>query len=299
MTEKGSTTQVYRIVIKASAQAIWDAITKPEWTERYAYGGRVEYELKAGGRYRHWASADMKAAGLPAEAIQLVPTTDRAAVGEMLRGLSGNLDVIVPRGGRSLVERVQNEARVPVFAHLEGLCHIYVDRSADLDMAKRIVVNAKMRRTGICGAAETLLIDSAAIGTHLMPLIEALTRVKDSFNSYPLDRLATAGAIAAIEDEAHFDDTRRRVMASRERLATVLRAMGFEVLPSEANFLFARHPAHAGAQLAAALRERAILVRRFTQPARIADFLRISIGTDAECNALLQALSEILQHAAV
>ena len=131
------------------------------------------------------------------------------------------------------------------------------------------------------------------------PLIEALTRVKDSFNSYPLDRLATAGAIAAIEDEAHFDDTRHRVMATRERLATVLRTLGFEVLPSQANFLFARHPAHAGEQLAAALRERAILVRRFALPARIADFLRISIGTDAECNALLQALSEILQHAAV
>jgi histidinol-phosphate aminotransferase len=131
------------------------------------------------------------------------------------------------------------------------------------------------------------------------PLIEALVRVKDSFNSYPLDRLAMAGAIAAIEDEAHFNDTRQRVMATRERLATVLRAMGFEVLPSQANFLFARHPGHAGEHLAAALRERAILVRRFAQPARIADFLRISIGTDAECNALLQALSEILQHAAV
>ena len=131
------------------------------------------------------------------------------------------------------------------------------------------------------------------------PLIEALTRVKDSFNSYPLDRLAMAGAIAAIEDEAHFNDTRQRVIATRERLATVLRALGFEVLPSQANFLFARHPAHSGERLAAALRERAILVRRFAQPARIADFLRISIGTDAECNALLQALSEILQHAAV
>ncbi len=86
--------------------------------------------------------------------IQLVPVTDRAAVGAMLTGLGGAIDVIVPRGGKSLVARVQSEARVPVFAHLEGLCHIYVDASADLDMAKRIVVNAKMRRTGICGAAE-------------------------------------------------------------------------------------------------------------------------------------------------
>ena len=117
----------------------------------------------------------LKAAGLPEHAIQLVPTTDRAAVGAMLAGLNGSIDVIVPRGGKSLVARVQNEARVPVFAHLEGLCHIYVDASSDLEMAKSIVVNAKMRRTGICGAAETLLVDSAAIGTHLMLILEALT----------------------------------------------------------------------------------------------------------------------------
>jgi glutamate-5-semialdehyde dehydrogenase len=120
--------------------------------------------------------AGLKQAGLPEHAIQLVPTTDRAAVGAMLSGLSGAIDVIVPRGGKSLVARVQSEARVPVFAHLEGLCHIYVDASADLEMAKAIVVNAKMRRTGVCGAAETLLVDSAAIGTHLMPVLEALTQ---------------------------------------------------------------------------------------------------------------------------
>ncbi|NGO65347.1 glutamate-5-semialdehyde dehydrogenase [Rhizobium daejeonense] len=117
----------------------------------------------------------LEKAGLPADAIQLVPVTDRSAVGAMLTGLGGAIDVIVPRGGKSLVARVQSEARVPVFAHLEGLCHIYVDASADLEMAKKIVVNSKMRRTGICGAAETLLVDSAAIGTHLMPLLEALT----------------------------------------------------------------------------------------------------------------------------
>lgn len=116
----------------------------------------------------------LKAAGLPEDAIQLVPTTDRAAVGEMLKGLSGNLDVIIPRGGRSLVERVQNEARVPVFAHLEGICHLYIDKSADLDMAVKIAVNAKMRRTGICGAAETLLVDRAVASTHLVPVLEAL-----------------------------------------------------------------------------------------------------------------------------
>ncbi len=119
--------------------------------------------------------AGLQAAGLPEHAVQIVPTSDRAAVGAMLSGLAGSIDVIVPRGGKSLVARVQSEARVPVFAHLEGLCHIYVDASADLEMAKRIVVNAKMRRTGICGAAETLLVDSAAIGSHLTPLLEALT----------------------------------------------------------------------------------------------------------------------------
>lgn len=114
------------------------------------------------------------AAGLPEATIQLVPVSDRAAVGEMLRGLDGNLDVIVPRGGKSLVARVQDEARVPVFAHLEGVCHVYVDRDADLDMARNIVLNSKMRRTGICGAAETLLVDAACAATHLKPLVEAL-----------------------------------------------------------------------------------------------------------------------------
>ncbi len=118
----------------------------------------------------------LKAAKLPADAIQLVPTTDRAAVGEMLKGLSGNLDVIIPRGGRSLVERVQTEARVPVFAHLEGICHLYIDKSAELDMAVKIAVNAKMRRTGICGAAETLLVDRAVASTHLVPILEALRK---------------------------------------------------------------------------------------------------------------------------
>lgn len=129
-------------------------------------------------------------------------------------------------------------------------------------------------------------------------LVEALTRVKDSFNSYPLDRLATAGAVAAIDDAAYFDQTRQSVIATRERLAAALQGLGFEVLPSHANFVFARHPAHRGVDLAAALRARHILVRRFNEPARIADFLRISIGTDDECDALVQALKEIT-HAAV
>jgi glutamate-5-semialdehyde dehydrogenase len=91
----------------------------------------------------------------------MIPVSDRAAVGELLTGLGGTVDVIVPRGGKSLVARVQSDARVPVFAHLEGLCHVYVDKSADAAMARAIVVNAKMRRTGICGAAETLLVDRA------------------------------------------------------------------------------------------------------------------------------------------
>ncbi len=117
----------------------------------------------------------LKQAGLPEQAIQIVPTTDRAAVGEMLKGLGGAIDVIVPRGGRSLVERVQTEARVPVFAHLEGLCHIYIDKSADIDMAVKIAVNSKLRRTGICGAAETLLVDRAAADTHLAPVLAALS----------------------------------------------------------------------------------------------------------------------------
>ncbi|HEY5264830.1 MAG TPA: glutamate-5-semialdehyde dehydrogenase [Steroidobacteraceae bacterium] len=116
----------------------------------------------------------LDAAGLPRACIQLVPTTDRAAVGHMLGSMAGSIDVIVPRGGKSLIERVRNEARVPVIGHLEGVCHVYVDRDASLDMAKRIVLNAKMRRTGICGAAETLLVDGACAATHLGPLVETL-----------------------------------------------------------------------------------------------------------------------------
>jgi glutamate-5-semialdehyde dehydrogenase len=116
----------------------------------------------------------LEAAGLPAASIQLVPTTERAAVGYMLAGMSEYLDVIVPRGGRSLVERVQRESRVPVIGHLEGNCHVYVDRDADLAMACTIALNAKMRRTGICGAAETLLIDRACAGTHLAPVVRTL-----------------------------------------------------------------------------------------------------------------------------
>lgn len=125
-------------------------------------------------------------------------------------------------------------------------------------------------------------------------LIEGLRRVKDSFNSYPLDRLAQAGGVAAMEDAAYFEDTRSRVMATRERLRAELQGLGFEVLPSAANFLFARHPRHEGAALAAALRERSVIVRHFARPERIAPFLRITVGTDEQCARLTAALRAIL-----
>ena len=114
------------------------------------------------------------AAGLPAASIQLVPTTDRAAVGYLLSSMTDYIDVVVPRGGKSLVARVQQEARVPVIGHLEGVCHVFVDRDADLDMARAIVKNAKLRRTGVCGSAETVLIDAACAATHLAPVIKDL-----------------------------------------------------------------------------------------------------------------------------
>ena len=159
-------------------------------------------------------------AGLPAAAISLVPTRERAAVGMMLAGLGGTIDVIVPRGGKDLVGRVQVEARVPVFAHLEGVCHVYVDRAAKLSMAKSIVLNAKMRRTGVCGAAETLLVDRAVEATHLRPLIAMLIdagcevrgdaaaqkadkRVKPASNedwsTEYLDAIITAGVVENID----------------------------------------------------------------------------------------------------
>jgi glutamate-5-semialdehyde dehydrogenase len=118
--------------------------------------------------------AGLREAGLPEAAISLVPTRERAAVGMMLAGLDGAIDVLVPRGGKSLVARVQSEARIPVFAHLEGVCHVYVDAKAKLGMAKAIVLNAKMRRTGVCGAAETLLVDRKAAPKLLKPLVAML-----------------------------------------------------------------------------------------------------------------------------
>ena len=170
----------------------------------------------------------LREAGLPEAAITLVPTRDRAAVGLMLSGVNGGIDVIVPRGGKSLVARVQAEARVPVCAHLEGVNHVYVDASADLDMAKSIVLNAKMRRTGVCGAAETLLVDRAGAATKLKPLVTMLidagcevrgdaavqkadTRVKpasdEDWDTEYLDSIIAARVVEGVNDAiAHIHD---------------------------------------------------------------------------------------------
>ena len=162
----------------------------------------------------------LAATKLPAAAITLVPTRERAAVGMMLAGLDGAIDVIVPRGGKSLVARVQTEARVPVFAHLEGVCHVYVDRKAKVAMAKSIVLNAKMRRTGVCGAAETLLVDRAGAAKLLKPLVvmlldagceirgDAAVRAVDSrvkpaseadWSTEYLDAILTAGVVDGVD----------------------------------------------------------------------------------------------------
>jgi glutamate-5-semialdehyde dehydrogenase len=170
----------------------------------------------------------LREAGLPEAAITLVPTRDRAAVGLLLSGLNGGIDVIVPRGGKSLVARVEAEARVPVFAHLEGVNHVYVDRSANLEMAKSIVLNAKMRRTGVCGAAETLLVDRATAAITLKPLVEMLidagcevrgdatvqkidTRVKpasdEDWDTEYLDAVIAARVVDGVDDAiAHIRD---------------------------------------------------------------------------------------------
>ena len=145
-------------------------------------------------------AAGLAAAGLPAGAIQMVPTRDRAAVGAML-AMHGAIDVIVPRGGRSLIERVQRESRVPVFAHLEGICHVYVHAGADLEMARRIVLNAKMRRVSVCGAAETLLVDSAVAETHLPPILAALAEAGCELRGDAPARAADPRVRAATEED--------------------------------------------------------------------------------------------------
>ena len=146
-------------------------------------------------------AAGLAEAGLPAACIQLVPTRDRAAVGAMLAGLDGGIDVIVPRGGRSLVARVEAEARVPVFAHLEGVNHVFVHAAADLETARRVVLNAKMRRTGVCGAAETLLVDRACAGTHLRPLLAMLLDAGCAVRGDTAARAADSRVTAATDED--------------------------------------------------------------------------------------------------
>ena len=143
----------------------------------------------------------LREAGLPEAAISRVPVKDRAAVGEMLKGLGGTLDVIVPRGGKSLVARVQDEARVPVFAHLEGIVHVYIHAAADLEKSKTILRNAKLRRTGICGAAETLLVDKAVAATHLAPLVKMLLDEKCEVRGDALTLKADTRVVPASEED--------------------------------------------------------------------------------------------------
>ncbi len=145
----------------------------------------------------------LAAAGLPAACIQLVPTADREAVGYLLAHMGAYLDVIVPRGGKELVRRVQQEARVPVIGHLEGNCHVYVDRDADLAMARSIVLNAKMRRTGICGAAETVLVDAACVDTHLAPIVADLLRAGCEVRGDAAVQRTDARVRAATEEDWH------------------------------------------------------------------------------------------------
>ena len=170
----------------------------------------------------------LEAAGLPAAAIQLVPTKDRAAVGHMLSGLNGTIDMIVPRGGKSLIARVQAEARVPVLAHLEGICHTYVHEKADLAMARALVLNGKMRRTGVCGATETVLIDKSILPTHLKPILDDLAKAGCEIRgdeavraAYPSARIATEedwrteylDAIVAVRAVTGVEDAIRHIAA--------------------------------------------------------------------------------------
>jgi histidinol-phosphate aminotransferase len=196
------------------------------------------------------------------------PTGRLLALGEIERLLAGNPDSVVvideayiDFGGESAVRLV---ARYP----------------------QLLVVRTLSKSHALAGLRVGYAIGQA----HL---IEALNRVKDSFNSYPLDRFAQAGALASMEDHAYFESICAKVVATRTRLVAGMEALGFQVLPSAANFIFARHPAQDGAVLAAALRERSIIVRHFRNPARIAPFLRITVGTDSQCDALLAALKAI------
>ncbi len=160
-------------------------------SEALASSGAIHRAFKEG----------LRAAGMPESAVQLVPTADRAAVGHLLAGLDGAIDLIIPRGGKSLVARVQAEARVPVLAHLEGNCHVYVHASADPAMARAIVLNAKMRRTGICGAAETLLIDRSALHAFGLPILNALAQAGCGIRGDEAVRKVFPAARAAQEED--------------------------------------------------------------------------------------------------
>ena len=197
------------------------------------------------------------------------PTGRLLALGEIERLLAGNADSVV----------VIDEAYIDFGGEsAAGL----VERFPQL-----LVTRTLSKSHALAG----LRVGYAMGQSHL---IEALNRVKDSFNSYPLDRFAQAGALASIEDRAYFEGICVKVVATRTRLVSEMGKLGFEVLPSTANFIFARHPAHEGAKLAAALRERNVIVRHFSKPARIAPFLRITVGTDAQCDMLLAALKAIV-----
>jgi len=157
--------------------------------------------IRSSGAIQKAMAEGLKAAGLPETAIQVVGTTDRAAVGMMLEGLNGSIDLIIPRGGKGLTGRVINEARVPVLAHLEGLCHVYIHAQADLAKARRIALNAKMRRTSICGAAETLLVDRAVLNSHGVPVLEDLAKAGCEIRGDDAVRAVFPAAIPATEED--------------------------------------------------------------------------------------------------
>jgi histidinol-phosphate aminotransferase len=213
-------------------------------------------------------------------------------------------DYLIPNGGIIFPNPNAPTGRLLVLSEIERLLNANTESVVVVDEAyidfggesavslvarypQLLVVHTLSKSHSLAGLRVGYAIGQAS-------LIEALGRVKDSFNSYPLDRFAQAGATAAMRDRAWFDETCGKVIATRTRLIQAMAAMGFEVLPSAANFVFARHPQHDGAALATALRERSIIVRHFKKPVRINPFLRITVGTDAQCDALLAALDGIL-----
>ena len=212
-------------------------------------------------------------------------------------------DYLVPNGGVIFPNPNAPTGRLLALGEIDGLLagnpdSVVVIDEAYIDFGGESAVGLVARYPQLL-VVRTLSKSHALAGLRVgyaigqSHLIEALNRVKDSFNSYPLDRFAQAGALASMEDHEYFEAICAKVVRTRAQLVGDMEALGFEVLPSGANFIFARHPAHDGAALAAALRERSIIVRHFRNPARIAAFLRITIGTDAQCDALLAALKAL------